>query len=185
MEKYIEAITAAINKTPDIIKAASQSWLGIASLIVLVLGIVTLFLFWGAPGRPRLIAFVLMIGGLLSLLAFVYVPPCKDVPEISHTEPRPSEWMPTDYNLARFPPLEISVASNERIVDALVEEDVTRHGGNGPITLSPSEISADRRTARGTCAAQSGLANTNTSGWCHIRATVDVITQAKKSCPAT
>jgi hypothetical protein len=95
-----------------------------------------------------------------------------------------SDWKYTNWAQTINPSLGLSVRSNETIVGAFVEEDPSRHGGPGRITFSnPVSISADRRTANGTCAAQSGPHSENTDGYCRIHATVDVTTTSTIPCP--
>jgi tetratricopeptide (TPR) repeat protein len=65
-----EVFKEFVDKVPAIIGKAAQSPLGLASLIVLVLGALGGFLFWNAAGRLRLLAFAMITGGLLGLFIF-------------------------------------------------------------------------------------------------------------------
>jgi cation transporter-like permease len=57
-----------IDKSPDIIGKAAQGPLGLASLSVLVSGIVGVYLFRDAAGAQKLLAFAMMTGGFLGFL---------------------------------------------------------------------------------------------------------------------
>jgi hypothetical protein len=66
-----------LDKAPDIIKAV-QNPLGLACLIVLVLGIVGVLLFRKAAEKLRLVAFAMITGGLFGLFIFASNPPKPD-----------------------------------------------------------------------------------------------------------
>jgi hypothetical protein len=55
--------------------ASTKAHWGVASLIVLVLGIVGVFLFRNAAGKLKLAAFAMITAGLLGVIAFVFVVP--------------------------------------------------------------------------------------------------------------
>jgi tetratricopeptide (TPR) repeat protein len=63
-----------LDKAPDIISKAAESPLGLASLIVLVLGIVGAFLFRNVAGKLKLAAFAMITSGLLGLFIFASNP---------------------------------------------------------------------------------------------------------------
>ena len=70
-----EIFKALFDKAPDIIHEAAQSPLGLASLIVLVLGTLGFLLFRNAAGKLKLLALAMLAGnflGLVGLVAFVY-----------------------------------------------------------------------------------------------------------------
>jgi tetratricopeptide (TPR) repeat protein len=65
-----EVFKEFVDKVPAIIREAAQSPLALASLIVLVLGGVVAYLFRNTAGRQQLLAFAMIIVGLLGLFAF-------------------------------------------------------------------------------------------------------------------
>jgi tetratricopeptide (TPR) repeat protein len=65
-----EFFEGLFDKAPDIIGKAAQSPLGLASLIVLILGALGGFLFWNAAEKLRLLALAMITGGLLGLFIF-------------------------------------------------------------------------------------------------------------------
>ncbi|HEY4846525.1 MAG TPA: tetratricopeptide repeat protein [Methylocella sp.] len=65
-----EIFKGLFDKAPDIISKAAQNPLGLASLIVLVLGILGAFLFRNAAGNLKLLAFAMITAGLLGLFLF-------------------------------------------------------------------------------------------------------------------
>ena len=69
-----EFFKGIFDKAPDIIREAAQSPLGLASLIVLVLGVVGAFLFRNVAGKLKLAAFAMITGGLLGLFIFASNP---------------------------------------------------------------------------------------------------------------
>lgn len=66
-------IKALFEKAPDIIHEAAQSPLGVASLSILVLGVLVFLLFRGAAEKLRLFALATITASLLGFVALVFV----------------------------------------------------------------------------------------------------------------
>jgi hypothetical protein len=80
------------DKAPDIIDKAAQSPLALASLIVLVLGVVGAFLFRNVAGKLKLAAFAMITGGLLGLFIFASNPKAPpSLPQLDSNSPEKTE----------------------------------------------------------------------------------------------